>query len=118
LALIGTVAAVELALRLPIGGTVAQMHTTVGKITRVIGSKHISDHWKERILPSYALRLMQVSLLIPLLLALALAPFAVIALFSPSVDPSFADYLISWQGIAVSSLCGLGYFYVRSRLRG
>ena len=46
--------AVEYFLCLPFGREVGSLLAIAKKSVRVLGSRRISDHWKERVLPSYA----------------------------------------------------------------
>ena len=59
-----TVIACEIALRLPLVTSVATMSATAGRALRVMRAPRVSDHWKERILPAYAGRLLKASLLL------------------------------------------------------
>ena len=47
----------------------------VKKVTYVIPLNNISDHWKEKIIPAYALRIMKYSLQILLILLLIISLF-------------------------------------------
>ena len=79
------------------------------RVTYVIPNNNISDHWKEKVIPAYALRIMKYSLQILLILLL------IISLFFIS-DYFFNDFLaftFSWIGIIESMVFAFGYVYLR-----
>ena len=79
------------------------------RVTYVITKSNISDHWKEKAIPAYALRIMKYSLQILLIL------FLIISLFFIS-DYFFKDFLaftFSLIGIIESMVFAFGYVYLR-----
>ena len=84
----------------------------IKKVVRVVASKNISDHWKEKILPVYALRIMKYSLHILIILLF------IISLFIS------ADYFINGLLLHIFSLIGIieslvfssGYLFLRKSL--
>ncbi|GEM_PF-6478108 len=72
---IGTVISSELLLRTPLLSVVKSDIKLIKKIVFVLLSSNISDHWKERVVKAYAIKLLKFSLLIPLLLCLVFMPF-------------------------------------------
>ena len=79
------------------------------KVIYVIPQNNISDHWKEKVVPAYALRIMKYSLHILMILLLILSFFIV-------VDLLFNDFLaltLSLIGIIESIVFAFGYVYVR-----
>ena len=79
------------------------------KVTYIIPKSNISDHWKEKVIPAYALRIMKYSLQILLILLL------IISLFFIS-DYFFNDFLaftFSWVGIIESMVFAFGYVFLR-----
>jgi hypothetical protein len=81
----------------------------IKKIIYVIPQDSISDHWKETVIPAYALRMMKCSLQILLILLLILSIFFVAGYF-------FDDFLaltLSFFGIIESMLFAFGYLYLR-----
>lgn len=71
----GTVISSELLLHIPLFSVIKSDIKLIKKIVFVLSSSNISDHWKERVVQAYALKLLKFSLLIPLLLFLILTPF-------------------------------------------
>ena len=57
-----TIAVVEVFLRLPFITFVKDQALMTRKITKVISSGRISDHWKEKILPAYSGRMLVIIL--------------------------------------------------------
>ena len=51
------------------------------KVTHVIFQNNISDHWKEKVIPTYALRIMKYSLQILLILLLIIMIFFIASYF-------------------------------------
>ena len=86
--------------------------TIIKKVVRLVASKNISDHWKEKILPVYALRIMKYSLHILIILLF------IISLFIS------ADYFINGLLLHIFSLIGIieslvfssGYLFLRKSL--
>jgi hypothetical protein len=79
------------------------------RVTYVIPNNNISDHWKEKVIPAYALRIMRYSLQILLILLLILSLFFV-------ADYFFNDFLaftFSLIGITESMVFAFGYVYLR-----
>ena len=79
------------------------------KVTFVIPKSNISDHWKEKVIPAYALRIMKYSLQILLILLLIISLFFI-------ADYFFNDFLaftFSLIGIIESMVFAFGYVYLR-----
>ena len=79
------------------------------RVTYVIPNNNISDHWKEKVIPAYALRIMKYSLLILLILLLIISLFFI-------ADYFFNDFLaftFSLIGIMESMVFAFGYVYLR-----
>jgi len=84
----------------------------IRKVIYVIPQDNISDHWKEKVIPAYALRMMKYSLQILLILLLILALFFI-------VDYFFNDFLaltLSYFGIIESMVLAFGYVCLRKSL--
>ena len=82
------------------------------KVIHVIPQNNISDHWKEKVIPAYALEMMKHSLKILMLLLLILFLFFV-------ADYFFNEFLaltLSFFGVIVSMVFALGYYYLRKQL--
>ena len=82
------------------------------KVIYVISQNNISDHWKEKVVPAYALRIMKYSLQILLILLVILSLFLIADFF-------FNDFLtltLSLFGILESLVFAFGYVYLRKSL--
>ncbi|MEA3299539.1 MAG: hypothetical protein U9R22_04895 [Pseudomonadota bacterium] len=117
-AVVGAVAFVELLLRLPLGSTLGALSSLAARAVRVVRSRRISDHWKERVLLTYAGGIARRSLLLALLVALALAPMASLAVLFEALGVPVYSLLSSWAGILVCTLAGLLYGMARARVVG
>ena len=79
------------------------------RVTYVIPKNNISDHWKEKVIPAYALRIMKYSLQILLILLLILSLFLIADFFFND----FLAFTFSWIGIIESMVFAFGYVYLR-----
>tara|TARA_A100001011_G_scaffold331510_1_gene357976 strand:+ start:117 stop:473 length:357 start_codon:yes stop_codon:yes gene_type:complete len=79
------------------------------KITYIIPQNSISDHWKEKVIPAYALRIMKHSLQILLILLLIISLFFITDLF----HNNFFVFTSSLIGIIESLVFALGYALLR-----
>ncbi len=82
------------------------------KVIYVIPKDKISDHWKEKVIPAYALGIMKLSLQIFLILVLILSLFLI-------ADYFFNDFLaftFSLIGIIETMVFAFGYLYLRKTL--
>ena len=82
------------------------------KVIYVIPQDNISDHWKEKAIPAYALRMMKHSLQILLILLLILSLFFVADYFFNG----FLVLILSFFGIIESMVFAFGYAYLRKSL--
>ena len=81
----------------------------IRRVTYVIPKSNISDHWKEKVIPAYALKMMKYSLRMLLILLLIISLFFI-------ADYFFNDFLaftFSWIGIIESMVIAFGYVYLR-----
>jgi len=81
------------------------------KITYVIPQNKISDHWKEKVVTAYSLKIMKYSLQI-LLPLLVICSVMVLADF---VFNNFLSLALSLVGAAESVIIGFGYVYLRQK---
>ena len=82
------------------------------KVTHVIPQDNISDHWKEKVIPAYALRIMKHSLQILLILLLIMSLFVFVDYFLNN----FLALTLSLFGILESVVFAFGYVYLRKLL--
>ena len=105
---------VEAMLRLPMFPALGHVRQIVSQVQRVIRSKHISDHWKEKILPRYAFRVFRSTLVIGACLLAAFIPFFLLYLLSLMLEIAFLDLTLSWIGIAYVTIVAIAYAKLRS----
>ncbi len=84
----------------------------IKRVTYVIPKSNISDHWKEKIIPVYALRIMKFSLQMLLILLLIMSLFFI----SDYFFNDFLAFTFSWIGIIESMVFAFGYVYLRKSL--
>ena len=82
------------------------------KVTYVIPKNNISDHWKEKVIPAYALKIMKYSLQILLILLLIISLFFITEFFFND----FLTFTFSLIGIIESMVFAFGYVYLRKSL--
>lgn len=108
--------AAELFSRLPFERTVSRMARCGGRASRIISSRRVSDHWKERILPSYALRMARHTLTLTLYFAVLAAAIAAVLFAADAIAPDAERFLTSAKGLAATFLVATAYYLLRRRL--
>jgi hypothetical protein len=79
------------------------------RLTYFIPKHNISDHWKEKVIHGYALRIMKYSLQILLILLLIMSLFFITDLFYKN----FLTFTLSLIGIIESMVFAFGFVYLR-----
>jgi ABC-type uncharacterized transport system permease subunit len=100
---------VEVFIRLNFLSHLDSILKAIKKVTHVIPKNNISDHWKEKVIPAYACRIMKYSLQILLILLLIVSLFFI-------ADYFFKDFLalsLSLIGLIESMVFAFGYIYLR-----
>ncbi|MCA8901636.1 MAG: sulfotransferase [Hyphomonas sp.] len=118
LALAGLAICIEILLRLPFGAALTRLVGAVDRASRLIRNPKVSDHWKERALPACSLRMITASLALFAILAAALLPFGLMIGVSElfwSQGAATAAFLMSVPGIALLTVAGAVYAWVRTR---
>ncbi|MBS0563668.1 MAG: sulfotransferase [Proteobacteria bacterium] len=108
-------AASEAFLRLPIMSQIAAVGGHAQKAMRVLRSARISDHWKERVLPAYALRIGTGSVVFFLLLCTALLPVLLAGLLYSGGLVAWAEALMRPLVILVLCVVSLAYIWLRQK---
>ena len=116
LVVVAAVLASEALLRLPIVAKIKAVSEASQKAMRVLKSRRISDHWKERVLPAYAKRIGFGSVAFFVMLCAGLLPVLVVGLVYPGGLAAWAEALLRPLVILVLCVVSLGYIWVRSRL--
>jgi hypothetical protein len=117
LLVIGTLAAAELFLRLPLKRTGQGLLRLVGKAQHILRSSQISDHWKEKVLLVYARQLFLASIGIFGLMLAALLPLALLAILATGIGVDLAGRLTEPAGLVVSVAVAVGYVLLRRRVQ-
>ena len=110
---------VELLVRAPLFETVSTLALYARKSSQVIASKHISDHWKEKVLPAYSQKVFLGSLKLFVIFVILFAILGAVACgldFLFLSDASTMAFLASWRGILYATVVSVAYYYARSRL--
>jgi hypothetical protein len=110
--LITCIISVEVFIRLNFLSILDSILQVTRKVTFVIPADNISDHWKEKVVPAYALKIMKYSSQIFLILLIMLSLFFV----ADSLRNGFLEYTLSLMGIIESILFAWGYIYFRKSL--
>ena len=76
--IIATIVTTEIAIRLDWSAKIKAVTTNLSKAIRLMGTKAISDHFKEKMVPFYALSAMRSSLQLLFYLGATFAPFILI----------------------------------------
>jgi len=109
LLLLVCIVSVEVFIRLNFLSLLDSILKVTRKVIHVIPEDSISDHWKEKVIPAYALRIMKYSLQILLILFLILSFFFIADFFLND----FLIFTLSLIGIVESMVYSFGYIYLR-----
>ena len=104
-------AAAEVLIRLRFLTIISSSLIITKKAAYTITNSHMSDHWKEKVIPIYAIRLMKHSLHILFILTLLFSLAWIMDFFARD----FLDFLISVIGGVQGLAFGLIYIYLRKR---
>lgn len=104
---------VELLLRLPFSAPVRAVARSGQRAMRVVASKAISDHWKEKAMAAYARQTFVSSLRIAVLLAIVLGVATALVLGLEQLSGGFQAFFLSGTGIAFSIVAASAYAWAR-----
>ena len=107
---IACILSIELFLKLKFMSYVNSIVKNTNKVFRVIISSNISDHWKEKMVPTYAFILLKNSLLILGVLFLIILVFSAFIVLSSK----FMTLILSVTGIAMS--IAISFIYLKLRV--
>ena len=107
---VACVLSIELFLRLKFMSYVNSIGRNSSKVFHVIMASHISDHWKEKMVPTYAFILLKNSLLILGILILIILVFSAFVVLSSK----FLTLILSITGIAISFIISFTYLKLRA----
>ena len=113
---LSAVLASEAMLRLPLLAQARCVIEVSRKSMRLLASKRISDHWKERILPAYSLRMAKGSIGFFLSLCAALLPVVLLGLIAPGGLHAWFAALLSPLAILALCLISAAYIWIRVKV--
>jgi nitrate reductase NapE component len=116
LVVLAAVMASEAMLRLPLIPRIRSVIDVSQKSVRVLGSKRISDHWKERVLPSYSKVMARDSIAFFLFLCMALLPVVALGLVFPGGVAAWLAALMRPLVIGVLCLVSVAYIWLRLKV--
>lgn len=113
---LAAILASEAMLRLPLLAQARSVIDVSGRSVRTLRSKRISDHWKERVLPAYSLRMAKGSVGFFLCLLAALAPVALLGLVAPGGFPAWIEFLLRPAVMVLLCAVSVGYIWLRLKV--
>ncbi len=103
---------VEIFVRFKFSTHLSSILKVAKRVTYIIPKRNISDHWKEKVIPKYALSIIKYSLQMLLILLSIMSLFLIIDFFFNE----FLVFTLSVIGMIESMVFGFGYFYIRKAL--
>ena len=113
---VAAILACEFFLRLPFNTLLIRLVRFSKRAVSVLRSRKISDHWKEKALPCYAVKIGMASLALGALLCAALSPFVVVTLL---FSPRFSELIHFFADLSASlgiTVLAVGYLVLRRKL--
>ena len=111
--------AVEIFLKLPVRRAVDDLWRVSQKAIHTVSSPHISDHWKEKVMLTYArqsfTRTLKLAFFVLVFISVTLVPVFIsdyCKLTTQPVLPVFA----TTAGLVISTLVAICYYWLRSRV--
>ena len=83
------------------------------KSLKIITSKRISDHWKEKIIQQYSFKMIKLSISLLLILFLIIFLFIV----SSFLSSNFLDFILTIRSLLATFLFAFGYLYLKKFLK-
>ena len=109
---------VEIALRLPFADALAAVTRSSGRAARVVASKRISDHWKEKAMGAYARATFGGTLRLAALILAVFGPAAVLVVAAEQLGAAgFSAFLFSWAGLGFTLIFACFYAWIRMKQR-
>ena len=110
--------AVELFLKLPVKQAVDDLWRVSHKASRIVLSRHISDHWKEKVMLVYARQAftstLKLAAIILVFVSLVLLPVVIVDYLQLTKQPILA-LLSTTKGLIASTVMAACYFWIRGR---
>ena len=106
------VGAVEIFIRFKFSSILGVFPTILNRVRRVLSSKQISDHWKEKVIPHYAVLIFRTSLKALILILGVILIFSIPAL----LIEYFLSLTLSFLGVTESMIIVVIYIRIRKGL--
>lgn len=103
---------VEVFIRLKFLLILDSVKNEIKKVIHVIPQTNISDHWKEKVVPAYAARIMKNSLQVLVIIFLIISFFFI----ADYVFNDFLNFALSLGGVLESMVFAFGFLYLRKSL--
>ena len=116
LLVVGTIAVVECFIALPLLNRAKFLTKLLNKITWVLRSSSVSDHWKERVLPVYAGKLFSSSILLFFWVMIGVLPMIVLVVIAELLELPMLSLVSSMYGLIGSTVVAIVYVYLRQRV--
>ena len=116
---VSTVIAIELFLRLPFWTSIQLILRTSRKASSIVSSRHISEHWKEKVLLHYSWIIAGQSLRLAamfFLIILVVVSFAAGSDFLLKPPQPSLQVVAGWRGLVVASIVSVVYWALRQRI--
>ena len=113
LGLLFFVALVEIVMRLPFQAHLKSLIRSSNRAVHVARAKAISDHWKEKVMGTYAWKTFAASVTIAGYLTVVLGAAALLVLILNRFSDGFGEFIISWAGLTYGILAASVYLVVR-----
>ncbi|WP_299681658.1 sulfotransferase [uncultured Roseobacter sp.] len=104
---------VEILMRVQFFATLGRFQHILARVPAILRSERISDHWKEKVLPRYALMMLRTTGRVAVSLLAAFAPFALLAGLAHLMGVAFLDFSMSWAGLIFITVVALAYAKLR-----
>ncbi len=114
LVIVASVLASELLMALPILSTIARVLRFARKAAHLVSSKRISDSWKERIVPVYALHIIRGSLMFLAMLLLVLTPFLAVGILGGLA--AWSEMMLRPEVMAAICVISVGWILLRRKI--
>ena len=115
LVLFGLIQFCEVAIRVPFLSALKRSQNFIFLAITLIHNRHVSDHWKERMVPFYAMAFAKCSLHFFMLIAVCFLPLAVCVVVATLACPSTLETLESFVALTSLSACTICYLLFRLR---
>ena len=109
LTLVVCILSVEIFIRSNFTANLGSVLKVTRKVIQILPQNNISDHWKERAIPAYAVKIMQYSLK----MLLIILSIVILFIFANLYFEGFIDFSVSPRGIAEAVVFAFSYIRLR-----